>query len=80
MSPSLNGCHFDGIGVERWSLVALLVVGYCTLEVDIPDFKRIADDTHVQVYSRYDHHHSPDGWQVKPEPLREYPAQIPPCR
>jgi hypothetical protein len=50
------------------------------LEVDIPDFKRIADDTHVQVYSRYDHHHSPDGWQVKPEPLCEYPAQIPPCR
>ena len=66
--------------VEPEDLVALLRVGYCTLEVDIPDFKRIADDTHVPVYSRHDHHHSPDGWQVKPEPLREYPAQIPPGR
>ena len=59
------GCHFDGIDIELWMrerLVDVLTLGCRTMEVDLADFRRLADETGIKLYPCTDFVHKPDGY------------------
>ena len=66
---NLEGCHFDGMDVEKWArerLVDIFVMGSRSFDVDIPAFRRITSGTDIKLYPTIDDHHSSDGYRHPP--------------
>ena len=62
---NIEGCHYDGIDVERWvaeNLVDILALGCKSFEVDFDAFKRLTNGTHVKLYPSMDDHHRASGY------------------
>jgi hypothetical protein len=62
---TVEGCHYDGIDVERWvkeNLVDILAVGAKSLDADLDAFGRLTADTHIKLYPSMDDHHRAGGY------------------
>ena len=63
---NIEGCHWDGLHVERWiqdDLVDLLALGCKSFEVDLDAFRCLTRDTHIQLYPSMDDHHRAGGYE-----------------
>lgn len=66
---NLEGCHFDGMDIERWireGLVDILALGCRSSEVDISAFRRLCKNREIKLYPSFDDHHSSDGYHEAP--------------
>ena len=63
---NIEGCHYDGIHIERWvseNLVDILALGCKSFEVDFNAFRRLAEETHLKLYPSMDDHHRASGYE-----------------
>jgi hypothetical protein len=63
---NIEGCHYDGIHVERWveeNLVDILVLGCKNFDVDLDAFKCLTAGTHIKLYPSMDDHHRASGYE-----------------
>ena len=66
---NIEGCHFDGIDIEKWAseqLIDILVLGNRSFDVDITAFRRITMGTEIKLYPCIDDHHATDGYLNPP--------------
>jgi hypothetical protein len=63
---NVEGCHWDGLHVERWvgeNLVDMLALGCKSFEVDLDAFRRLTEGTHIGLYPSMDDHHRAGGYE-----------------
>lgn len=63
---NIEGCHYDGIDVERWvkeNLVDVLALGCKSYDIDLNAFKRLTQGTHIKLYPSLDDHHRASGYE-----------------
>lgn len=63
---NIEGCHYDGIHIERWvkeNLVDILALGCKNFEVDLDAFKYMIKGTHIKLYPSMDDHHRASGYE-----------------
>ena len=63
---SLDGCHIDGLDIERWcalGLIDILVVGTRTINIDLGTFRKATAKANIKLIPSFDFHHGPDGYQ-----------------
>jgi hypothetical protein len=66
VSENVEGCHWDGLHVERWveeSLVDILALGCKSFEVDLNAFRCLTRGTHIGLYPSMDDHHRAGGYE-----------------
>lgn len=63
---NIEGCHYDGLHIERWveeNLVDILALGCKSFEVDLDAFRRLTECTHIKLYPSMDDHHRAGGYE-----------------
>ena len=63
---NIEGCHYDGIHVERWvkeNLVDILALGCKSFEVDLDAFRKLTEGTPIKLYPSMDDHHRASGYE-----------------
>ena len=63
---NIEGCHYDGLHVEKWvkdNLIDILALGCKSFEVDIDAFKQLTNGTHIKIYPSMDDHHRASGYE-----------------
>jgi hypothetical protein len=63
---NIEGCHYDGIHIERWiseNLVDLIALGCKSFEVDFDSFRQLTKGTHIKLYPSMDDHHRASGYE-----------------
>ena len=63
---NIEGCHYDGLHVERWveeNLVDILALGCKSFEVNLDYFKLLTKGTHIKIYPSMDDHHRSSGYE-----------------
>lgn len=63
---TLEGCHWDGLHVERWveeGLVDILALGCKSFDVDLDAFRRLVHGRPVRLYPSLDDHHRASGYE-----------------
>jgi hypothetical protein len=63
---NIEGCHYDGIHVERWiaeNLVDILALGCKSFEIDFAAFRRLTEGKCIKLYPSMDDHHRASGYE-----------------
>lgn len=63
---NIEGCHYDGLHIERWveeNLVDILALGCKSFEVDLDAFRLLTEGTHIKLYPSMDDHHRSGGYE-----------------
>jgi hypothetical protein len=63
---NIEGCHYDGLHVERWvdeNLIDILALGCKSFEVGMDAFKQLTDGTHIKLYPSMDDYHRASGYE-----------------
>ena len=66
---NIEGCHYDGLDVERWveeNLIDILALGCHNFEVDIEAFRMLTCGKEIKLYPSTDDHHSSSGYEHPP--------------
>jgi hypothetical protein len=66
---NIEGCHYDGLDVERWveeNLIDILALGCHNFEVDIEAFRMLICGKEIKLYPSTDDHHSSSGYEHPP--------------
>jgi hypothetical protein len=61
-----KGCKIDGFDVKKWvklGLIDLFVLGSRTMNVDIDFYRKLTENTGIQIYPCIDAHHATDGYR-----------------
>ncbi len=63
---NIEGCHYDGLHIERWveeNLIDIIALGCKSFEVDLDAFKGLTEGTHIKLYPSMDDHHRASGYE-----------------